>query len=111
VWFKTRVSVAELQGSFEVLAWRDPETPRWMLYALSRSHEEREFRTGFRKEKINSPSIVLACFPEGAGVAGEIGMAMRRIAEAAAAGARMCDLSDVGSPAGWDKQWVQIEWS
>jgi hypothetical protein len=111
VWFKTRVSMVELQGSLEVLAWKDPDTPRWMLYAKSRSHDDWEFRTGFRRGRISSPSIVLACFPDGAGVSGEIGAAMQRIAEAAGAGARLCDLSDVGSPAGWDQRWVQIAWT
>ncbi len=110
MWFKTRVGLVSLDTQIEILAYKHPDAARWCIFAKLKGGPEGESKGPLTTSKLWAPSYYLAWFNDAPNVKDAIGSAMERIALAAASGDRVCDLSEVGDPAAWEKGWHQIDW-
>ena len=109
MWFKTRVGLYNLGEPLEIRAIR-AQTGHWMLAAQLRSGPEGTGRSLFGRISMSGPWFHLAKFRDHAAVQEEIGLALEHIAPAARSGAVVCDLTQVGHPDAWEKEWVQVAW-
>ena len=112
--FKTRVGLCVLGEYVEIRAIPPTNSKTWAITAQYRGCPDMEGRSLLgRKFKMGSVWFYLAMLNDQEGVGAEIELAMQKIAEAYASSAKLCDLSQVGSPDAWLKhseRWRTIRW-
>jgi hypothetical protein len=109
MWIKTRAGLVVLTAPMEVRAWQN-KSGTWSIGAQFRTGPEGTTRSIFGKVDMQGPWFMLGLFRDHPGVQEAIAHAFARIAAAAEAGARLCDLSDIGDPDLWSEPWVRIPW-
>jgi len=109
--FKTRVGMCVLSENIEIRASKNELSDLWWITAHYRVGGEGQGRNLFGKIGFGGSWFYLAGFFDHPGAEAEISKAMQLITRAFESSAAVCDLSEVGSPEVWGKNWAQIEWS
>jgi len=109
--FKTRVGLCILSENIEVRAFKADLAELWWIAAQYRTGSEGQGRGLFGKVSFGGSWFYLAGFSDRPGVDAEISKVMQLITSAFESSATVCDLSGVGSPEAWCRNWAQIEWS
>ena len=112
MWFKTRVGLISIQEPTEILIGKSTDSgpQRWWIYARLKAQQEGNAKGILGQATFTNPISYLAMFMGGDSCQQAISGCMAQIEASIQAGAKVCDLSEVGDAQAWSQNWRQVQW-
>ena len=104
MWFKTRIGLANVEGSWQYYAFREEHgkgVPRVSLVAYQAPADFQVKRLFRSSAKVHGPYMYLACFTDSSAADQNVAECMQIIEQAIRNGESICDLSNFGDDDAW----------